>query len=331
MGMGKPTNGMRVAEGVGLFRAPQGDAGRDYVYVNGQWIMRACDAIPSGVAEISKHFHPRGLAHRAPGLHRAVGHALSNPGLIVTGFAALALYGLPYLTDNADTVLKGPTVRGKQEASIFAPALVRDTCPQPIWRVNYLGHQIRVVPPPVAVAQALRLLRSGEVAWRVEPVPGLEPEYIRAVQLIDCARHFIDLDAYELLAACKSRVNLTWLVSVLEVSSAKAESPKETEMRLLARTVADRFGLTLEEQVVVRADDGTIITRLDLALPQLKIGLMYDGGQHWTPERRSKDTLINLEAIGVGWQMLRFSSGTLRLLIEVLAGLLEKRLPLARG
>ena len=89
-------------------------------------------------------------------------------------------------------------------------------------------------------------------------------------------------------------------------------------MRLLAGVVARKHRLRLMEQCVLTNENGTAITRFDLAFPDLKIGLMYDGAQHWEHERRNKDTEINLESAVLGWRVLRFSSGTLGAFVSIL-------------
>ncbi len=319
----KPFHGMPVGPDVQLFKPSSGPM-PGYVHVNSSFIISREDAVPRSVADRAQKLHPRRVRHAAPGPHRAFAHLLANPSLIATGFAALAVYGLPFLTDHADTVLTSKSVPRKQLATAFDPGLIRSD-PSDVWHVNYRAATLQAVPPATALAQALALVRQGEVTWDVTPVPALAPDLVRAIQLIDTARHFLELDPVELLAASRQRVELTWLVSALIHSSAFAESPKETEMRLLAQEVARRFKVTLVEQFVLLDASGTPITRFDLAFPDLKIGLMYDGAQHWEHERRHKDTSINLQATVLNWQVLRFSARTLYSLISVLEAILTAR------
>lgn len=320
----KPFNGMPVPTEIQLYKIPSTGPHPNYIYATPSLVINAQDALPLGVADRAKHFHPRKVLYRVPGPARALAHLIDNPELVATGFGALALYGLPFLTDSADTILTGPSVPRKQLATSLTPGVIRSD-PFDVWHLQFHQRTIRAVSPSVALAQALSLVRKGEEAWEVISVPSLDVEFVRAVQLIDAARHFLHIDAVELLAASRQRVNLTWLTSALIASSALSESPKETEMRLLAQVVASNFHLTLVEQFVLRDASGNPITRFDLAFVELKIGLMYDGAQHWEHERRHKDTKINLEAAALEWQVLRFSARTLRLLISTLEAILSSR------
>lgn len=303
-------DGMTLNTTARLFDVRSTQSSRDLVYVNTHFFVNAREALPWSVADRSAHYHPRNIAYRAPAEHRAIAHLLTNPGLVVTGFGALALYGLPFLCDSADTVLTGPRVARKQFATLHSPGLTRSS-PSEVWCVRYRGTRLLAVPPEIALFQALGLVKREEVAWPTVRVPGLTPEVVRAVQLLDSARHFLNIDPIKLLAASRGRLPLQWLADVLVASSALSESPKETEMRLLAHDIARKHRLRLVEQFVLNNTHGKPITRFDLALPDHKIGLMYDGAQHWEFERRNKDTEINLESAVLGWRVLRFSSGTL--------------------
>lgn len=92
-------------------------------------------------------------------------------------------------------------------------------------------------------------------------------------------------------------------------------------MRLIARKLAEKHGLILEEQVPVKKN-GKYITRFDLALidPKTgrKFGLMYDGTQHWEAPQRKRDAFANLEATAQDWTPLRFDSAALATMASTL-------------
>ena len=320
----KVSNGMTLNPPPKLYPASKSLSESEYIHANDHYLIHTSDAVPAAVASLAQRHHPRQVHYQVPGLHRAIAHLLANPSLSATGFAALALYGMKYLTDYADTYLTGPAIAKKKSATSLTPALFRSE-PKGIWQLSYLGLVLQAAPPAVALCQALTQVRSGEVRWPIVEVPGLSAEFVRAVQLVDAARHFIKVDPIDLLRASRQRISLPWLVDVLTASSPLAESPKETEMRLLALDVASRFHLDLREQLLLTDAHGKPITRFDLALPQLKIGLMYDGAHHWEHERRHKDTAINLESAALGWQVLRFSSATLWVLVEKLTQIVAAR------
>lgn len=273
---------------------------------------------PHLVAHAARH-HPRGIAYPVPAADRAVAHALAYLGTTVTGFGVLALYGLPFLADACDTVLLGTGIRKNLPATDLSPALRRrELRPNETWNVICAGQPISVASPPVAAVHALASIRRGESAW---PAPSV---FVRAVQLIDATRRFCNLHLESIRTAAFGRLDSRWLSKVLGASSALADSPKETEMRLLARPVARKHGLTLAEQVVIRNAWGKRVTDLDLALVEPRIGLMYDGAHHWDKQQRTRDSLIQIELVAQGWQVLRFAEGTLARLPEIVEEVLQR-------
>ena len=147
---------------------------------------------------------------------------------------------------------------------------------------------------------------------------------MRAVQLIDATRRFCNLNPEPIRTTAFGRLDKRWLSKVLAASSALADSPKETEMRLMAAPVARKHGVTLAEQVVIRNAWGKRVTDLDLALVEPRIGLMYDGAHHWDKQQRTRDSLIQIELVAQGWQVLRFAEGTLARLPETVEEVLRR-------
>lgn len=325
--MGKLFDGMHVVPGDLLIRASDavsGGALNGLLEVAGGYSIPQRFATERAIARAAARHHPRGIAYEIPAAYRAAAFGLAHPDFTVTGFAALALYGLPFFADACDTVLAGPRVDRKQLATASTPTLVRSQfSPGEVWIVKCAGKPITVVTPPVATAQALKAIRQGEANWPTVSVDGKDPAFVRAVQLTDAARRFLGVDTEELIRVSSQKLNSRWVGEVIAASSPNADSPKETEMRLLAQQIADRYGITLEEQVVVRKDREPV-TRLDLAFTEPKVGLMYDGAHHWDFERRQKDAKINLELATLKWTLLRFASATLHTLPTTVAGLLDE-------
>lgn len=265
---------------------------------------------PTELAREGRLHHPLDLEYQVPAAYRAVAHALAHPDLVVVGFGALALYGLPVLVDDQDTVLAGPKIRINQPAGADRPALVRGTFdPDEVRTLLYLEEPVRVVSPGLAVVQALKLIKAGKVTWPVETVSD-DPAFVRAVQLVDASRRFLNTTPSDILAAARERLDHRWLKKVLSASSSKADSPKETEMRLILQKVATKFGFQLEEQVPARLQ-GRLVTTLDAALMEPRYGYMYDGIHHWQKTQRVKDARINLDLTLLDVLPLRFATGTL--------------------
>ncbi|MDK8795285.1 hypothetical protein QP968_06120 [Corynebacterium sp. MSK041] len=275
--------------------------------------------IDSNLAERDAEFHHQRLCYQIPQAYRAAAFALENPHLTLTAFGALALYGAKFLGDGCDTVFAEKKAPRSQKAGPRKPHISRAALDiHEKWSVCLHGTWISIASPAVSVAHALAELRREKVGWPVVHCGDLHPTLIRAVQLIDVSRR-LTIDPLHILAACKNRLDLPWVTDALIRSSSLAESPKETEMRLIAAQVARKHGLHLREQVPVQAN-GRWITRFDLALicpvTGQRFGLMYDGIQHWDYEQRNKDANINLNATIEGWVPLRFSSASLPTMFE---------------
>lgn len=318
-------DGMRVELAEQLATPDSPVRGLRYVQVNDNYMIPDYKAIPRELTEQTLWQHPRHIGYDVPATFRAAAHSLAHPDCVLTGFGALAVYGLPHFADGCDTVLLNPHGKRRQQAESKRPAIVRgDLDPWDCWTLRMRKAPIRVASPPVAVTQALKAIRKGESCWSTTGNGEFDPHFIRAVQLVDAARRFVGVDVAQVLAAGQGTINLTWLATVLAHSSARADSPKETEMRLLTAGIARRHGVTMREQVAV-TDGERIITRFDLALMEPQIGLMYDGAHHWENRQRQKDASINLEVTRLGWTPFRFASVSLESLPTMLDQLLSAK------
>lgn len=324
--MTQPHNGMTVGFGDQLFDDPSLYQGIPFTQLDDQfWVLRD-KVIPPEIAASASWLHPRGIRYDIPAGYRAAAAALQHPAYVLTGFGALALYGLTYFADSCDTVLMSPTLQRNRPATAQTPALVRGSAkPGESWTVTCRSQPINVAAPPLAVVQALGDIRTRRAAWEAMPASGRDPVFTRAVQLVDATRQQLNLDSADILKASRNRLDKAWVADALAASSRWSESPKETEMRLLAEAVAEGFGLVLLEQVPLKRN-GKYVTRLDLALPELKIGLMYDGAHHWDRDRRAKDAAIDIESAAQGWIIVRISVDTLPQLVEALTAIIQTRM-----
>lgn len=323
------SNGMHASAGDLLIETPPGE--QFGVRLSQRFSVTSQTELDADIARRDAKFHARGIAYWAPADVRAAAFALEHPTFTVTGFAALALYGLPFFADACDTTLMSPTVRRTQPAAPLQPKLIRGEIPAgELWHVVVRGVEIPIAAPGLAVAQALKVVRRQANGWAVTGC-GTEDSFVRAVQLVDASRRHLAIDPVSVLAASRRILDLRWVAEVLAASSALADSPKETEMRLIAARVAEKYGLVLQEQVPVMADDAAV-TRLDLALVDeargIKIGLMYDGAHHWEWQQRHKDARINIELAAQEWDVLRFASNTLGSMFALVDDLVARKLGL---
>lgn len=97
---------------------------------------------------------------------------------------------------------------------------------------------------------------------------------------------------------------------VLKLMDGGAESPQETRTRLLLV----RCGLGKPEtQIVVHDRYGYPFARIDMGWAEWKVGVEFDGAQHWTdPAQRTADIDRYAELAARGWIIIRVSSDLLR-------------------
>ncbi|VEG57757.1 cullin, a subunit of E3 ubiquitin ligase [Mycolicibacterium aurum] len=100
------------------------------------------------------------------------------------------------------------------------------------------------------------------------------------------------------------------LRKAVELADPGAESPQETRVRL----VLTHAGLPPERtQIDVFDRDGYHVGRLDMGWRVWKVGVEYDGQQHWTdPGQRSRDIDRQARLEAQGWRIIRVSADMLR-------------------
>ena len=118
----------------------------------------------------------------------------------------------------------------------------------------------------------------------------------------------VDLDA--LIARHRGARGLGGLREALALMDGGAESPPETRTRLLL--IAARFPRP-RTQLVICDPFGFFIGRIDMGWPEWKVGVEYDGPQHWASpadHARTIERIADLEA--QGWVIVRASRDILR-------------------
>lgn len=100
------------------------------------------------------------------------------------------------------------------------------------------------------------------------------------------------------------------LRAVLDIADGGAESPQESRLRL----VLIRAGLPRPvTQIPVCNAAGRVVRRIDMGWPDWKVGVEYDGAQHWTDPRQYAGDIDRLEFFAdLGWRMVRVSANHLR-------------------
>jgi very-short-patch-repair endonuclease len=96
--------------------------------------------------------------------------------------------------------------------------------------------------------------------------------------------------------------------AVLSFCDGRAESPPESRLRLI---LLSRGLPRPEVQFEVRDQHGRFAARLDLAYPEFRLGVEYDGDQHRTRAAFRNDPRRLNDLRTCGWTVLRFASADL--------------------
>ncbi|OBK79667.1 hypothetical protein [Mycobacterium sp. 1164985.4] len=131
---------------------------------------------------------------------------------------------------------------------------------------------------------------------------------VRAVQQLDALSNATGLkhvDVQAVIAAHPGVRGVPRLRRVLVLMDGGAESPQETVARL---ALVDAGLPAPQTQVRVFDEYGQFVARLDMAYPDLLVGIEYDGPQHWTdPRVRQRDIDRQFALTELGWVIIRVS------------------------
>ena len=191
-------------------------------------------------------------------------------------------------------------------------------------------------PPPLIVTRNETLL-PGETT-QVVGVPVTSPARtafdlgrhagpVSAVIAIDSLAKATALtvdDVGRLIDAHRGVRGIKQLRQVLGLVDAGAESPQETKTRLAIIAA----GLPKPQtQIVVRNEWGAVLARIDLGWERWRVGVEYDGAQHWTdPRIRANDIDRTAELERRGWRIIRVSADLLRNRPDILAARIREAL-----
>ncbi|WP_199254058.1 DUF559 domain-containing protein [Mycolicibacterium mengxianglii] len=135
----------------------------------------------------------------------------------------------------------------------------------------------------------------------------------QAVPVLDALMNATGLKPTDVMALADSRPRargVRLLRTALGLADGGAESPKETEVRLLLGAA----GLPKPETQIKFFDEyGEAYIRVDMGWRQWKVAVEYDGVQHWTNARQRSwdiERIALLEAMG--WVVVRVSAEMLR-------------------
>lgn len=155
----------------------------------------------------------------------------------------------------------------------------------------------------VVVAGGCRVTNPSRTAWDL----GRRLPVDDAVVALDALCRVGGFPPAEMLArraVAPGARNCRRLDEVVMLADPRAESPPETRLRL----DLNRAGLPPPEvQYEIRTSDGVLLARVDLAYPEARLAVEYDGATHFTRWQRERDLRRDATLAAYGWQTIRLS------------------------
>ncbi|MEU8331357.1 hypothetical protein [Micromonospora sp. NPDC048839] len=219
----------------------------------------------------------------------AVERWLIPPGAAIAGRSAAALYGCP-----------APAASEPVDVLVPRATRVGPTAGLRIRRGEF--------DPGDAVDRAgLRVTSPERTCWDL----ARWLDVVEAVVVLDgmLARRLTDVPALREYALNRAgRRGWRSLLRAVDLADAGAESPQESRTRV--RLVL--AGLPRPQTQWVVADKGRFVARLDLAWPEFKVAVEYDGLWHDDPEQFQRDRRRLNRLLGNEWIVLHVTAKRLR-------------------
>ncbi|GAB3595841.1 endonuclease domain-containing protein [Microbacterium tumbae] len=274
--------------------------------------------------DLARPFHGVRARH-APDSFRALALAYQprmRAGQAYGGRTAARLWGLPYprrWSPGEDLVVVDTTTTPPHAKGIEGRRLDRTRIQE--FRVGSLP----VIDMVATLFMCAKDLTAGELVVMIDAVITTSPNY---PGLIQGGRPMVPVDDIaERLAAWGRFRGCAAVREALPRARTRVESPKETETRLAI------VGAELPEPFVQYQvfDGGRFIARVDLAYPELKIAIEYEGDGHRTDKAQwRRDIARQRELEALGWIVVRVTQMDLRdgartLIAAVSAALASRR------
>ncbi|WKG04874.1 hypothetical protein [Mycolicibacterium sp. HK-90] len=171
-----------------------------------------------------------------------------------------------------------------------------------------LIHSDRLAAGETSLVRGIRTTTPERTAFDLGRRRGLTTAVIRVDALIQATRLKLP-DVATLADRHRGARGVVQLRRVLDLADDGAESPQETRLRLVL--TAD--GIRPSHTQIEVFDHARQVRRIDMGWPEWKVGVQYDGIQHWTdPRQRTRDIDQNVEYQDLGWRIVRVGADLLR-------------------
>ncbi|GAS93278.1 uncharacterized protein RMCC_0244 [Mycolicibacterium canariasense] len=227
---------------------------------------------------------------------KAVGAWLwSGRRAIAAGLSAAALHGSKWIDPRLPAELNQPSRRKTKGILLHSDALAPD-------EICLVGDTPATTPARTAYDL------------------GRRPGSTMAVIRLDALMQATGLKPAEIAVTADQHRGARGIVDLraaIDLSDPGAESPQETRTRL----VLTGAGLRPTHTQIEVYDGFAFIARIDMGWPAWKVGVEYDGTQHWTdPAVRNHDIDRQAELERLGWRIIRVNADLLRYRTGVLIG-----------
>lgn len=182
---------------------------------------------------------------------------------------------------------------------------------QQVYRDVYAPLGQVITPVDKAMAAWLWSGRRGVVARTAFDL-GRRKGQTQAVVRVDALLQATHLKLPDVQALIDTHAGVRGMVQlrrVLDLADYGGESPQETRLRLLFTKNGMR-----PTRTQIEVFDGTfLVGRIDMGWPEWKVGVQYDGIQHWEdPRQRTKDIDQNAEYRELGWRIVHVGADLMR-------------------
>jgi hypothetical protein len=166
-------------------------------------------------------------------------------------------------------------------------------------RPDLIVHRFRPDPDEITRRRGCLVTTAERAAYDL----ARQDDLTEAVVAVDTLSHkrFDPAVLFDIAARHAGDRHIRRLPRVLALADARSDSPMESRIRL----AIVRYGLPLP---VLQHPVGPY--KLDLAYPELKLAIEYDGREHLTPERARRDLRREAYLTAAGWTVVRIPAAT---------------------
>ncbi|MFS8478845.1 MAG: type IV toxin-antitoxin system AbiEi family antitoxin [Micromonosporaceae bacterium] len=234
-------------------------------------------------------------------------HLVIPPRAVIAGASAACLYGVDVLRPGAPVeVLTPPAAR-------FGP-------------VQGLRIRCEALPDTdVTRIGDLRVTTPERTAWDLARQRDLEAAVV-ALDAFARAGHVRTAQLRARLAAAKGRKGSRRAERAIGLMDSRAESPQESRLRVKLLMA----GLPVPVAQFEVRHEGRFIARVDLAWPERRVAVEYDGAWHASAEQLERDRRRLNRLQNAGWLVLHVTAGRMRddfpaVVAEIAAALAARR------